>query len=150
MLNSQLYKTEKFRKLRIQHCLESKKFKFFNVQVRNEKKIGGYFLKKTHFSTFGGLKVPIPKIFFHGLKTFIFCQLKLFSKNFLVEDFKSFFCRLITHSINFPGLFWFFSLHPLLVADQRFPKRYNTCTFPWKYPIFQLWGSRKIQFYHPP
>ena len=35
--------------LRIQHFLESKKLKFFNLQVRNEKKIGGYFLKKMHF-----------------------------------------------------------------------------------------------------
>ena len=44
------------------------------------------FLKKMQknavFSTFGGLKVPIPKFFFHALKTFIFCQQKLFLKNF--------------------------------------------------------------------
>ena len=134
----------------IQHCLESKKYKFFNVLVRNEKKIGGYFLKKTHFPNFGGLKVPVTNFFFHSLKTFIFCQLKLFSKNFLEEDQKSFFCQLRTHSINFPGRFWFFSLCPLFVPDQRFPKRYNTCTFPWKCPIFRFWGFWKIQLYHPP
>ena len=136
--------------MRIQHCLESKKFKFFNVQVRNEKKIGGYFLKKTHFPNFEGLKVPNANIFFHGLNTFILCQLKLFSKNFLVDEQKSFFCQLLTHSIKFPCHFWFFSLHPLFVADQRFPKRYNTCTFPWKCPFFQFWGFWKIQLYHPP
>ena len=82
MMNSKLLKFFSFEKLRIQHWLESKKFKFFDVQVRNEKKIGGYFLKKTHFSTFEGLEMPNTTIFFHGLKTFIFCQLKLFSKNF--------------------------------------------------------------------
>ena len=136
--------------MKIQHGFENKKFKFFNVQVRNEKKIGGYFLKKTHFPTFGGLKVPNTTFFFHGLKTYIFCQLKLFSKNFLVDEHRSFFCHLVTHSINFPGLFWFFSLHPLFVADQRFPKMYNTCTFPWKCPIFKFQGFQKIQLYHPP
>ena len=41
---------QKFLKnLRIQHDLESKKFKFLNLQVKNKKKVGGYFLKKMHF-----------------------------------------------------------------------------------------------------
>ena len=133
--------------MRIQHCLESKKFKFFNVLVRNE--LGATYWKNK-FSQFWRLKSAQYQFFFHSLKTFIFCQLKLFSKIFLEEDQKSFFCQLWTHSINFPGCFWFFSLCPLFVADQRFPKRYNTCTFPWKCPFFQFWGFWKIQLYHPP
>ena len=89
MLYSQLlnffFKTEKIFKLRIQQC-------FSNVLIRNEKKIGGYFLKKTYFPIFGGLKVPNANFFFHSLKTFIFCHLKLFSKIFFLafSDFSLF------------------------------------------------------------
>ena len=41
----QIFETKNLKNLRIEHCLENKNFKFFDLQVRNEKKIGGYFLK---------------------------------------------------------------------------------------------------------
>ena len=61
---------------------------------------GPSFLKKMPknalFSTFGGLKVPITTIFFHGLKTFIFCQLKLFSKIWKVEELQRYRVQLFS------------------------------------------------------
>jgi len=61
---------------------------------------GPSFLKKMPknalFSTFGGLKVPGTNFFFHAPKTYIFCQLKLFSKNFLVEEFQSYRVQLFS------------------------------------------------------
>ena len=68
---------------RILTSSESKKFKFYILDFMYEKKIGGYFLKKTHFSTFGGLKVPGTAIFFHGLNTFVFLATKTFFKKIL-------------------------------------------------------------------
>ena len=44
---------------RIECHLESKKFKFLKVQVRNEKKIGGYFLKKMHFCKIFSVPEPV-------------------------------------------------------------------------------------------
>ena len=52
--------------------------------------------KNALFSTFGGLKVPGTNFFFHAPKTYIFCQLKLFSKNFLVEEFQSYRVQLFS------------------------------------------------------
>ena len=74
--------------------------------------------------------MPIPNFLFHGLKIFIFCQLKLFSKIWKVEDKKRYRDQLFP---SFPDLFRLFSLQQLIVAGKSFPKRYNTYTFPWKW-----------------
>ena len=46
---------------------EGKKFKFYVLDFIYKKKIGGYFLKKTPFSTFEGLLGLNWEIFFGGL-----------------------------------------------------------------------------------
>ena len=74
--------------------------------------------------------------FFSWPKTFIYGQLKLYSKIFEVEDKKVTgfnFIHLVSHGINFPDLFRLFSLQQLLVAGRSFLKSYNTCTFPLKW-----------------
>ena len=52
--------------------------------------------KNAVFSTFGGLKVPNYQIFFHSLKTYIFGQIKLFSKIFKIEEQKSYRVQLFS------------------------------------------------------
>ena len=73
--------------------------------------------KNAVFSTFGGLKVPNTKIFFHALKTFIFCQLKLFSKIWKVEEHQRYRVQLFSscnpwHQFSWP-LQTFFSSAPI-------------------------------------
>ena len=48
--------------MRIKHCLENKKFKFLNQYIRNVKKIGGYFLKKTHFCKYLVIQSPFNRV----------------------------------------------------------------------------------------
>ena len=58
-LTFKFFQQKFLKKLRIQHDLESKKFKFLNLKVRNEKKIGGYFLKKMHFWKIFSVPEPV-------------------------------------------------------------------------------------------
>ena len=66
---------------------KSKKFKFYILDIVYEKKIGGYFLKKTPFSIFKGLLGPIPKIFFQGPNTYQSAYLKPWSKKSYLREF---------------------------------------------------------------
>ena len=48
--------------MRIEHHVENKKFKFLNQYIRNVKKIGGYFLKKTHFCKYLVIQSPFNRV----------------------------------------------------------------------------------------
>ena len=72
---------------RILTSSESKKFKFYILDIVYEKKFGGYFLKKTPFSIFKGLLGPIPKIFFQGPNTYQSAYLKPWSKKSYLREF---------------------------------------------------------------
>ena len=71
---------------RILSSSESKKFKFYILDIRYEIKFGGYFLKKTPFSTFYGLLVPIYNFFFQGPNTLLSAYLKPWSKKSYLYD----------------------------------------------------------------
>ena len=45
----QIFQTKNWKNLRIEHCLESKNFKFFDLQVRSEKKNWGLLSEKNAF-----------------------------------------------------------------------------------------------------
>ena len=52
---------------------ESKKFKFYILDIRYEIKFGGYFLKKTPFPIFYGRLVPVYNFFFSGAQYITKC-----------------------------------------------------------------------------
>ena len=73
--------------LRILTGSESKKFKFYILDIRYEKKFGGYFLKKTPFSTFWGLLVPVWNFYFQGPNTLLSASLKPWSKKSYLYEY---------------------------------------------------------------
>ena len=82
--------------LRIQHDLESKKFKFLNLQVKNKKKVGGYFLKKMHFCKNFTVLGLLRKVSLQGPKTFVLGDVMPRSKKkskYRQKSFKFFFAK---------------------------------------------------------
>ena len=81
--------------LRIQHDLESKKFKFLNLQVKNKKKVGGYFLKKMLFCKNFTVPGSFPQVSLQGPKTFVLGDVMPRSKKkskYIQKSYKIFFC----------------------------------------------------------
>ena len=85
---------------RIECCLQSKKFKFFD---RNEKKIGGYFLKKMHFCKIFSVPEPVTYVFLQGPKTSTLGPLLPWSEKksgLTQKSYKFFVCSFAMAPIN--------------------------------------------------